>query len=65
MVIGTPRQREFGTLGWRRSEKGDKQVQCTSLGGREMEEVRNLEPGGIRDWTVYGSCLLNIFTAEY
>jgi len=49
MVAGTPYQRELGTLGWRRSEKGGKQVECTSLGGREMEEVRHLEPGGIRD----------------
>jgi len=48
MVAGTPGQRELGTLGWRRSEMGDKQVECTSLGGREME-VRHLEPGGIRD----------------
>ena len=56
MVPGTPCQRELGTLGWRSSEKGDKEVGCTSLGGREIEEVRHLEPGGIRDWTVYGSC---------
>ena len=49
MVAGTPCQRELGTLGWQRSEKGDKQVECTSLGDREMEEVRHLLPGGIRD----------------
>jgi len=49
MVAGTPCQRELGTLGWRRSEKGEKQVECTSLGGRELEEVRHLEPGGVRD----------------
>jgi len=41
-------KRTGDTGGWRRSEKGDKQVGCTSLGGREMEEVRQLEPGGIR-----------------
>jgi hypothetical protein len=44
-----PCQRELGTLGWRRSENGENQVKCTSLGGREMEEVRQLESGGIRD----------------
>jgi len=49
MVVGTPCQRELGTLGWRRSEKGEKQVECATLGGREIEEVRNLEPGAIRD----------------
>jgi len=65
MVAGTPCQRELGTLGWRRSEKADKQVECSSLGGREMEEVRHLEPGGVRDWTVYGICSPNIFTAKY
>jgi len=37
MVAGTPYQRELGTLGWRRSEKGDKHVECNNLGGREME----------------------------
>jgi len=49
MVAGTSCQRELGTLGWRRSEKGEKQVECTSVGGRELEEVRHLEPGGVRD----------------
>jgi len=49
MVAGTLCQRELGTLGWRGSEKRGKQVECTSLGGREMEEVRHLEPGGSRD----------------
>jgi len=52
MVAGTPCQRELGTLGWRRSEKEDKQVECISLGGREMEEMRHFEPGGISDQTV-------------
>jgi len=37
MVAGTPCQRELGTFEWRRSEKGEKQVECASLGGREME----------------------------
>ena len=37
MVAGTPCQRELGTLGWQRSEKRDKQGECTSLGGREMQ----------------------------
>jgi len=37
MVAGTPCQRELGTLGWRRSEEGEKQVECNSLWGREME----------------------------
>ena len=37
MVAGTPCQRELGTFGWRRSEKGEKQVECNSLGGRETE----------------------------
>ena len=60
MVAGTPCQRELGTLEWRRIEKGDKQVECTRLGGRDMEEVRHLEPGGIRDWTVFGICSPNI-----
>jgi len=41
MVAGTPCQRELGTLGCRRSEKGEKQVESTNLGGREME----LRPG--------------------
>ena len=63
MVAGTPCQ--LGTLGWRRSEEGDKQVECTSLGGREMEDVRHLEPCGIRNWTVYGICSLNIFSTKY
>jgi len=49
MVAGTLCQRELGTFGWRRSEKGEKQVECSSLGGREMEEVRHLGPGSIRD----------------
>jgi len=49
MVAGTPCQRELGTFWWRRSEKGEKQVECTSFGSREMEEVRHLEPGGIRE----------------
>ena len=51
MVAGTPCQRELGTLGWRRSEKGEKQVECTSLGGREMEQragTRNLAVLGTR-----------------
>ena len=37
MVAGTPCQREMGTLGWLRSEKRDKQVECTNLGDREIE----------------------------
>ena len=37
MVAGTACQRELGTLGWRRSEKGEKEVEFTSLGGRKME----------------------------
>jgi len=49
MVAGTQCQRELGRLGWRRSEKGEKQGECSSLGSREMEEVRHLGPGGIRD----------------
>jgi len=49
MVAGTPCQKEMGTWGWQRSEKRDKQGECTSLGGREMEEVRHFEPGGIRN----------------
>jgi hypothetical protein len=49
MVAGTLCQRELGTLGWRRSKKGEKQVECSSLGCREVEEVRDLGPGGIRD----------------
>jgi len=49
MVAYTPCQRELETLGWRRSEKGEKQVECASHGGREMEEIRHLGPGGIRD----------------
>ena len=65
MVAGNLCQRELGALGWRGSGKGDKQGECTSLGGREMEEVRHLEPGGIRDWTVYGICSPNIFTTKY
>jgi len=42
MVAGTPCQRELGTLGFPRSEKGEKQVKCTSLGGGELVEVRHL-----------------------
>jgi len=49
MVAGTPCQRGLGTWGWQRSEKSDKQREYISLGGREMEEVRHMEPGGIRD----------------
>jgi len=44
-----PISKRTGTFGWRRSEKGEKQVQCTSLGGGEMEGVRHMEPGGIWD----------------
>jgi len=50
-VEGTPCQRELGTLGWRRSEKGEKQVAFASLGGREMEPssgTRNLAVLGTR-----------------
>ena len=55
MVAGTSCQRELGTLGWQRSEKGEKQVECTSLGGkRDGAEGRHLELGGIKDQTVYG-----------
>ena len=32
---------------------------------RDGGEGRHLEPVGITDWRVYGSCLVNIFTAEY
>jgi len=50
MVAGTPCQREMGTLGWRRSENGEKQVECTSLGRQgDGAEVRHLEPGSIRN----------------
>ena len=50
MVAGTSCQRELGTLGWQRSEKGEKQVECTSLGGkRDGAEGRHLELGGIKD----------------
>ena len=65
MVAGTPCQTELGTLGWRRPGNGEKQVEFTSLGGREMEQVGRLAPGGIRDWTVYGICSPSIFTAKY
>ena len=40
-------------------------------GGRDPKRETNkwsapdLEPGGVRDWTVYGFCLPNIFTAKY
>ena len=37
MVADTPWQIELGTLGWRRSEMEESQVECTSLGDREME----------------------------
>jgi len=50
MVAGTPCQRELGTLVWQRSEKRDKQGECTSLGRQgDGVEVRHLNPGGIRD----------------
>ena len=39
-------------------------MECNSLGGRQMEEVRPLEPGVIRDWTVYGIFSPNIFTSK-
>ena len=47
MVAGTPCQRELGTLGWRRYENGEKQLEWGQ--GDGGEEVRHLEPGGIRD----------------
>ena len=36
-------------IGMAKIRKGRQKVEYTSLGGREMEEVRHLEPGGIRD----------------
>ena len=65
MVAGTACQRELGTVEWRRYEKAQKQVECCSLGGRDGGEGGHLEPAGITDWRVYGSCLVNIFTAEH
>jgi len=49
MVADTPCQRELGTLGWRRSEKGEKRWGAPALGQRDGAEVGHLEPGGIRD----------------
>ena len=44
-----PTSKRTWDTGGQKSEKGEKQVECSSLGGREMEEVRHLEPGSIRD----------------
>ena len=50
MVAGTPCQRELGTLGWRRFEKGLKKSRVRQRWGqRDGAEVRHLEAGGIRD----------------
>jgi len=37
MVAITQYQRELGILEWQRSEKGEKQVECSSIAGSEME----------------------------
>jgi len=65
MVDGTPYQRELGTLRWRRSAKGEKQGRAPALGQGDEADDRHLEPGGIRDWTVYGIRSLNMFITEY
>jgi len=44
-----PMSKRTGNIGVAKSKKGEKQVEWTSLGGREMEEIRHLGPGGIRD----------------
>jgi len=36
-----------------------------ALGQGDEAEVRHLESGSIRDYTVYGICSLNVFTTEY
>ena len=52
MVAGPACKRELGTVEWRRYEKAQKQVECCSLGGREMEaragtwNMRELRNGG-------------------
>ena len=66
MVAGTPCQRKLCILRWQRSEKREKYVQCSRMvSERDGGECWHLEAGGIRDITVCGSCLVNMFTAEY
>jgi hypothetical protein len=58
-----PISKRTGDIAVGRSEKGDKQVEFTSLGARRWRSG-HWEPGGVRDWTVYWICWLNIFTAK-
>jgi len=50
MIAGTLCQRVLETFWNGEDPKREKnKLKCTSLGGRETDEVRHLKPGGIRD----------------
>ena len=49
MVVGTPYQRELGTLEWEDPKRETNKWSAPALGQGDGAEIRHLERGGIRD----------------